>query len=78
MCTMLEIYYKKPEDTDREFRIAEIVKNWNGQITYREADDPTTVCLTIEFATRENANAATDLLRKKGEHIEGPMDYGDD
>jgi hypothetical protein len=35
------------------------------------------VCLTYEFSGFQEAQEAASRLRSQGEHVEGPMDYGD-
>jgi len=49
-------------------------------LDYREAPDdgggPGGVCLSFEFNDLERARVAAELLRQKGEHVEGPVDYG--
>jgi len=82
MSIMLEILYHAPPDLEREARIAGTLGEFGGHLTYRE-EPPTdslaqTVCLTYEFAERLSAETVANQLRKLGEHVEGPMDYGDD
>jgi hypothetical protein len=74
---MVEVMYRKPVNSARELAITSCISNFDGQITFREADTGETVCLTIEFPSYETAEAATSKLRESGEHVEGPMDYGD-
>ena len=82
MSIMLEVLYHAPTDLERESRIARTVKEHGGRITYKE--EPTedsfakTVCLTCEFDDSRGAEAAAIQLRGVGEHVEGPMEYGDD
>jgi hypothetical protein len=82
MSIMLEVLYRAPRDAEKETRIARILEEFNGHLTHKEepADDglSDTVCLTFEFAERHSALAAANRLRMHGEHVEGPMDYGDD
>jgi hypothetical protein len=35
-----------------------------------------TITLTYEFDHSEQAEAAAESLRRQGEHVEGPQDYG--
>ncbi|HVX12337.1 MAG TPA: hypothetical protein VHC22_14235 [Pirellulales bacterium] len=74
---MIEIYYSKPVDSQRETSISERLAGYEGKVTYREDDSHDTICLTAEFNTWENAQAATTALRLAGEHVEGPSDYGE-
>jgi hypothetical protein len=78
MSQMIEIYYRKPADAEREREIQNSVREFGGQITYREDDVPYGICLTIEFCDRASAELACNRLRDRGEHVEGPMQYGDD
>lgn len=78
MSVMIEIYYGKPADSQREAVIAECVANLEGKVTYREDDNRDTICLTAEFISWEKAEAASATLRAEGEHVEGPSNYGDD
>ena len=79
MSYMFEIYYKAPPDAQRESRLTEQLSGLGGQLTYREPPDHEahTVCLTFEFDQRDMAEFAAQSLRSQGEHVEGPVDYGD-
>ena len=77
MSVMIEIYYRKPADSQRETAINECLANHQGKVTYREDDSNETICLTAEFHTRGDAQAASTALRAIGEHVEGPSDYGE-
>ena len=73
-----EVYYPPPADDAREFRLRERIAQLGGAHTFREdATELSGVCLTFEFATRSAAESAADDLRRSGEHVEGPFDYGD-
>ncbi len=73
---ILEVYYKPPADTVKEAAIMECVASSGGRLDYREdATDHTGICLTYEFDDRGQAAKAAELLRRLGEHVEGPMDY---
>lgn len=78
MSVMIEIYYRKPGDSRRETAISDCLGIHQGKVTYREDGRGETICLTAEFQTREDAQAATAALQEIGEHVEGPSDYGDD
>ena len=75
MSVMIEIYYHKPADSQREALISKRLADHKGKVTYREDDSGETICLTAEFTTWENADAATTAFRAAGEHVEGPSDY---
>lgn len=75
MTAMIEIYYKKPEDLQREKFTRETIARFDGEITYREVDMPESVCLTVEFPDWDRAEKATYELRNSGEHVEGPSEY---
>lgn len=76
MSAMIEIFYRKPVDATHEQKIISIVTNHEGSVTYKEDDTQESICLTAEFDSWENAIAATATLRKIGEYVEGPADYG--
>lgn len=79
MSYMVEVYYRPPADPAREASIAERVSGLGGRLDYREIPgegEPGGVCLTFEFRDLEAARAASELMRKQGEHVEGPEDYG--
>lgn len=78
MSVMIEVHYKKPENAEREQAISSCVSEYDGEVTYREDDNVESVCLTIEFPNWKRAEDASSKLRETGEHVEGPMDYGDD
>ena len=79
MSYMFEVHYQPPADPIREAALAECVSSHGGRLDYREAPDrhqAGSVCLTFEFNDSEQAWAAAETLRRQGEHVEGPMDYG--
>jgi hypothetical protein len=81
MSFMFEVYYRPPVDLQREATLTERVTGLGGRLTYRESPEDgagRSICLTYEFAQREQAEAAAQMLRKQGEHVEGPADYGDE
>ena len=76
---MFEVYDRSPVDPAREAALAECVSSRGGRLDYREAPDDNgtgSVCLTFEFDNIEPARAAAEILRRRGEHVEGPVDYG--
>ena len=80
MSVMFEVYYRAPTDTEREARITTEVETAGGRFDCREL--PTkhsqAIILTYEFTNRAVAEIVADTLRQRGEHVEGPMDYGPD
>jgi hypothetical protein len=80
MSVMFEVLYKSPPDPRREAVITERVGEFGGRLTYREEPEVVgvgPVCLTYEFNGFPEAQEAASRLRSQGEHVEGPMDYGD-
>jgi len=77
MSVIIEIYYRAPYDIAREQRIATIVGNHDGSVTYRESEPGMAICLTAEFDSWEKAEAAAIEIRRSGEDVEGPRQYGD-
>jgi len=79
MSFMFELLYKSPTDTRRETAISESVSQFGGSLTCREEPDVIgagPVCLTYEFDDLDVAEQAASCLRSRGEHVEGPVDYG--
>ena len=78
MSYMVEVYYRPPADPVREAESAGRVTIHGGRLDYREVPDggPGGVCLTFEFSDLGQAQAAAESLRRQGEHVEGPVDYG--
>jgi len=76
MSVMIEIYYPKPANTQRERSISAHVAMQGGRVTFREDDSPDTICLTAEFDSWEAARTACTSLQGVGEHVEGPAEYG--
>ena len=78
MSYMLEVYYREPADEVREGCAAQCASTHGGRLGYREgparAGGP--VCLTFEFAGLDDAQRAAEALRSRGEHVEGPAEYG--
>jgi hypothetical protein len=80
MSFMFEVLYKSPPDSRREAAIATCISPYGGRLTYREEPDVVgvgPVCLTYEFSDLTGAQQAASCLREQGEHVEGPVDYGD-
>ena len=80
MSFMFEVLYKSPSDTRRETVISESISQFGGSLTSREEPDVAgvgPVCLTFEFDDLRVAEQAASCLRSHGEHVEGPVDYGD-
>ena len=79
MSFMFEVYYRAPVDRQRETALTARVKGFGGRLSYREAPDEDRrggVCLTYEFDDCDQAEVAAQVLRERGEHVEGPVDYG--
>jgi|688.fasta_scaffold244707_2 hypothetical protein len=76
MSVMIEIYYPKPVNTQREGSISAHVARHGGRVTFREEDSQDTICLTAEFDSWEAARTASNSLQAAGEHFEGPAEYG--
>jgi hypothetical protein len=80
MSYMFEVLYKSPSDSRREAAISKSVGEFGGNLTCREEPDAIgngSVCLTYEFDELRVAEQAASCLRARGEHVEGPVDYGD-
>jgi hypothetical protein len=76
---MFEVYYQPPFDPSKESALSERVAAFGGRLDFREEADERGlggVCLSYEFEELEQAVKAADVLRKLGEHVEGPVDYG--
>jgi hypothetical protein len=80
MSTMFELYYRPPTDSAREAALTEQIVGLGGRLDYREVPCEGSdggVCLTYEFADWNCAEAVAAVMRRQGEHIEGPYEYGD-
>ena len=80
MSFMFEVLYKSPSDSQREVVISDRIGQFGGRLTYREepgGDRAGPVCLTYEFGDLQVAHQAASSLRAQGEHVEGPVDYGE-
>jgi hypothetical protein len=76
---MFEVYYRPPPDPRKEAALNARISSLGGRLTYREVPDEEAnsgVCLTYEFNDHDRAESAAQALRKEGEHVEGPVDYG--
>lgn len=79
MTCMFEVLYKSPSDQQRESSISASVREFGGTLTCREEPEvigQAPVCLTYEFDDFQVAERAADYLRGRGEHVEGPVNYG--
>jgi hypothetical protein len=79
MSFMFEVYYRPPPDPHKEAALTGRVARLGGRLSYREIpgeDGTGGVCLTYEFEDPGQAEAAAQVLREQGEHVEGPVDYG--
>ena len=79
MSYMFEVYYKPPQNPQREAALTKQVTHLGGRFSFREDPDEQemgAVCLTYEFDDLDLAEVAADSLRQQGEHVEGPVDYG--
>ena len=75
---VFEVYDKAPANPTKEAAITSRVARLGGRLDYREdATEHAGICLTYEFDDREKAMKAAVVLRKFGEHVEGPMDYAE-
>ena len=79
MSYMFEVYYKPPHHPGREAMLTKQVARLGGRLSFREEPEDQeigAICLTYEFDEIDLAEKAADSLRRQGEHIEGPADYG--
>ncbi len=79
MSVMFEVYYAAPVNPEREAVLNRLVAEYGGQLDFREEPKPPgpdSVCLTYEFGDWSTAEAAALAMRERGEHVEGPTDYG--
>lgn len=76
MSYMFEVYYRPPTDISKEADLTSRVAEFGGRLDCREdATEHTGIILTYEFDDRDSAVKTADLLRERGEHVLGPMDY---
>ena len=78
MSYAFDVYYRRPQDNEREANIITQVTCRGGRLDYRETtgQDDGTVCLTFEFEAESSAEEAATALRECGEHVEGVYGYG--
>ena len=78
MSVMFEVYYSPPADRKKEADLAARISKLGGRLSYREDGEKgrTGICLTFEFDDPVKAEAAAQVVREQGEHVEGPVDYG--
>jgi len=78
MTFMFELYYRSPEDKEREARITAQVAAGGGRLDFREPADKEggPIVLTFEFDSEAQAEAVASALRERGEHVEGVCSYG--
>lgn len=79
MSYMFEVYYRPPPDPGKEAGLTELVTRLGGRFDFREEPAKSAaggVVLTYEFDNWETATTAAEALRQRGEHVEGPQDYG--
>ncbi|HEX7450028.1 MAG TPA: hypothetical protein VF306_20880 [Pirellulales bacterium] len=82
MSYMFEVYHLSPIDAMKELELTQKVLRLGGRLDFREegkADSSVNlpaICLTYEFEELSQAEKAAELLRDKGAHVEGPVDYG--
>lgn len=77
MSFAFDFYYRSPEDKKREARIVAEVISGGGRLDFREPEDRVggPICLTFDFESRPQAEAAAAALRSYGEHVEEVYDY---
>jgi hypothetical protein len=79
MSAIIELFYKCPRDPIRESQIKHEIAELRGRFDYAEETVIEgvcqTICLTFEFDDIAIAKRAAELLRQRGEHIEGPQEY---
>lgn len=79
MAVMFEVYYRSPADERREQDLTRAIEALGGRLDFREDPDRPggPIVLTYEFDDWGRAEAAAHDLRGRGEHVEGPQQYGD-
>ncbi len=79
MSYALEVYYRPPADPNKETALLVCIAELGGRLDYREEPNGKpreSICLTYEFDDFDQAAAAAECLRQRGEYVEGPQDYG--
>lgn len=76
MSYMIEVYLGESLDSQRAAAVR-LIRDVGGQLTYEEAAvaGSSGPCLTVEFATEDEAASAGETLRAHGLHVEGPCSY---
>lgn len=80
MSFMFELYYNPPANPEKENLLTRQITTLGGRLDYREEANGLGsggICLTFDFDDLESARRAAQRLREQGEHVEGPVDYGD-
>jgi hypothetical protein len=76
---MFEVYYRPPANPQRDAALSNKIASFGGRLDFLEIPgegESGGVCLTFEFDDPEQARKAAETLRRQGEHVEGPTDYG--
>jgi hypothetical protein len=79
MSYMFEVYYRLPANPEKDAVLSDRIASFGGRLNFLEISgkgEPGGVCLTFEFDDPEQARKAAETLRRQGEHVEGPADYG--
>ncbi len=81
MSVMFEVLYARPADPKREALLTRQVAALGGRLDFWEESEVASacnhVCLTYEFDDWQQAESAAEALRRQGEHVKGPYEYGD-
>jgi hypothetical protein len=79
MSVLCQVYYGAPVDSLREEKLSAEVARFGGKLTAKDEPDPpcAAVILYFEFDDWHSAEDAAKFLYERGEHVEGPMTYGD-
>ncbi len=76
MSAMFEVYYEPPADARRESEWSALAESFGGRLDFREdAGGFAGICLTYEFVDSTGAATAAREFRKRGLHVEGPVEY---
>lgn len=78
MSLMIEVFLKE-RLTSEHLAIVELMRAFSGRLTYEEENErganKNGSCLTFEFETSDQALLASEAVKAKGIHVEGPYDY---
>ena len=79
MSFLVEVYSRPPANTEKEAAPGRQVTALDGRLDHREEvrSGANSICLPYEFDDWDSARAAAERLREQGEHVEGPVDYGE-